>query len=249
MASQAFRRPVTDADLQTLMKFYEMGRAEAGGFDSGVTELVIAILSSPDFLYRAIPASTLAESRPLTDLELATRLSFFLWYTGPDKELLDLAASNRLSQPAVMDAQVDRMLKDPRANSLIENFALAWLNLDELEKVEPLDRSWTPAKRANYETEIRMFLASVLLEDRSVVDLLDADWTFVNQELAQDYGIAGVRGSAFRRVKLDNPNRFGLLGKGAVLLRTSYADRTSPVLRGAWVLYRIVGTPPTPPPT
>jgi len=249
MATQAFRRPVGDAEVAPLMKFYELGRVEEGGFDSGVTELVTAILSSPDFLYRAIPASPKpGESRLLTDLELATRLSFLMWNTGPDKELLDLATARRLSDPAVMNAQVDRMLKDPRANSLVEDFALAWLNVDELDNVEPTDRAFTPAVRTNYETEIRMFLASVLLENRSVTDLLDADWTFVNQDLAQLYGIQGVRGPAFRKVKLDNENRWGLLGKGAVLLRTSYADRTSPVVRGAWVLERIMGTPPTPPP-
>lgn len=249
MATQAFRRPATDADLAFLMKFYEMGRSEPGGFDAGITELVTAILSSPDFLYRVIPSPQQpGATRLLTDLELASRLSFFLWNTPPDQALIDLAASRRLSDPAVMDAQVDRMLKDPRAQSLVDNFALAWLNLDELDQVEPTDREFTPALRANFETEIRMFLASVLLEDRSVVDLLDADWTFLNQDLARHYAIPGVRGPAFRRVKLDNANRHGLLGKGAVLLRTSYADRTSPVVRGAWVLDRITGTPPTPPP-
>jgi hypothetical protein len=142
---------------------------------------------------------------------------------------------------------VARMLKDPRANSLIENFALAWLNLDELDKVEPTE-NWSAAMRANFETEIRMFLASVLLEDRSVLDLINADWTFLNESLAAQYGITGVKGPTFRRVKLDNPNRFGVLGKGAMLLRTSYGDRTSPVLRGAWILDRLMGTPPAPPP-
>ncbi|MFO7325222.1 MAG: DUF1592 domain-containing protein, partial [Pseudomonadota bacterium] len=248
MATQAFRRPVSDEDVQYLMKFYELGRSEPGGFDAGITELVTAILSSPDFLYRAIPAPEQGESRLLTDLELASRLSFFLWNTPPDKELIDLAAANRLSDPAVMNAQVDRMLKDPRAESLVESFALAWLNVDELDKVDPVDRAFTPAMRENFETEIRMFLASVLLENRSVMDLLDADWTFLNEDLARWYGVQGVRGPVFRRVRLENPNRFGLLGKGAVLLRTSYADRTSPVVRGAWVLERIMGTPPTPPP-
>jgi mono/diheme cytochrome c family protein len=249
LGSQAFRRPLTDTDLQRLMKFYELGRTEAGGFDAGVTELVTAILSSPDFLYRAISTSAEAdESRLLSDLELASRLSFFLWSTGPDQQLIDLATSKRLSDPAVMQAQVTRMLKDPRANTLVENFALAWLNLDELEKVDPTDGGFNAAMRTNFETEIRLFLASVLLENRSVVDLLSADWTFVNEALARQYDIAGVRGAQFRRVQLTNDNRFGLLGKGAFLLRTSYADRTSPVLRGAWVLDRIVGTPPTPPP-
>jgi hypothetical protein len=229
------------------MKFYEEGRAEAGGFEAGVTEMVTAIMSSPDFLYRDFPTAAKAgESRLLTDLELGTRLSFFLWNTGPDDRLIELAAARRLSDPTVMQGEIARMLKDPRANTLIENFALAWLNLDELEKVEP--EGFSDAMRTNFETEIRMFLSSVLLEDRSVVDLLTADWTFVNDSLAQHYGIQGVRGSTFRRVTLANENRWGLLGKGAMLLRTSYGSRTSPVLRGAWVLDRIMGTPPAPPP-
>ncbi len=249
MATQAFRRPVTAEDVSFLMKFYEMGRSEPGGFDAGITEMMVAILSSPDFLYRAIPAPQKpGETRLLTDLELATRLSFMMWNTGPDKELLDLAAASRLSDRSVINAQVARMMKDPRANALVENFALGWLNVDELEKVEPTTPGWNVAMRANFETEIRLFLASVLLEDRSVLDLLTADWTFVNEALAQHYGIPGVRGALFKRVQLTNENRFGLLGKGAVLLRTSYADRTSPVLRGAWVLDKIMGTPPAPPP-
>ncbi len=247
MATKAYRRPATDADLAPLMKFYESGRAEAGGFEAGVTEMVTAIMSSPDFLYRDIPTSMMAaESRPLTDLELASRLSFFMWSTGPDEKLIELAAAKRLSDPKVMESEVARMLKDPRANALVENFAMSWLNLDELEKVEP--EGFSDAMRSNYETEIRMFLASILLEDRSVSDMLNADWTFVNEALAQQYGIPGVRSSTFRRVTLTNENRWGLLGKGATLLRTSYGSRTSPVLRGAWVLDRLVGAPPAPPP-
>jgi hypothetical protein len=249
LATQAFRRPVTDADMKMLMKFYDIGRAEAGGFDSGVTELVTATLSSPDFLYRAISTSpTPNQSRPLNDLELASRLSFFLWNQGPDEELISLATGNRLSDAAVLPAQVGRMLKDPRAQSLVEDFALAWLNVDELEQVEPLDPGFNAGMRTNFETEIRLFLASVLLENRSVLDLINADWTFVNEALARQYDIPGVFGPQFRRVALKNENRWGLLGKGAVLLRTSYGDRTSPVLRGAYVLDRILGTPPTPPP-
>ncbi|MEY4761060.1 MAG: hypothetical protein RLZZ200_916 [Pseudomonadota bacterium] len=248
-ATRAFRRPATDADVQRLMKLYDIGRKEPGGFNAGVTELVTAALSSPDFLYRALPTSATArEARPLTDLELASRLSFFLWSTGPDKELLDLAAAGRLSAPAVMRAQAARMLKDARASNLVENFALAWLNLDELDKVEPTDGGFNAAMRANFESEIRLFIGSVLLEDRSVVDLINADWTFLNESLARQYGIDGVRGPQFRRVTLKNPNRFGLLGKGAVLLRTSYGDRTSPVLRGAWILDKLIGAPPAPPP-
>lgn len=249
MATRAFRRPVTDADLEWLMPFYETGRTEAGGFDSGITGLVTAILSSPDFLYRAIRTSTsLEESRELDDLELATRLSFFLWSQGPDEELITLAADGRLSDPAVIEAQVVRMLADPRAESLVDNFALAWLNLDELEQVVPTERGFNNAMRRHFETEIRMFLSSVLLGDRGVHELLTADYTFVNEDLARHYGIPGVLGPQFRRVTLDDENRFGLLGKGAVLLRTSYGDRTSPVLRGAWILDRILGTPPAPPP-
>ncbi len=249
LAAKAFRRPVTDADVTQLMKLYELGRQEAGGFDAGVTELVTAVLSNPDFLYRAIPTTPQAnESRLLSDLELASRLSFFLWSTGPDPELIDLAARSKLSDPIVMQSQVERMLKDPRANTLVENFALAWLNLDELDKVDPTDGGFNAAMRTNFETEIRLFLSSVLLQNRSVVDLLNADWTFLNEALARQYDIPGIRGPQFRRVKLENHNRFGLLGKGAFLLRTSYADRTSPVLRGAWILDRIVGTPPAPPP-
>jgi mono/diheme cytochrome c family protein len=249
LATQAFRRAFTDADLKLLMKSYATGRAEPGGFDSGVTELVTAIISSPDFLYRAIRTSPVPnESRQLSDLELASRLSFFLWNQGPDAQLLELATNKRLHDTAVTNAEVLRMLKDARARSLIDNFALAWLNLDELEQIEPLDPAFNASMRANFETEIRLFLASVLLENRSVVDLLNADHTFLNESLARHYGVPGVFGTQFRRVKLDSENRRGLLGKGAVLLRTSYGDRTSPVLRGAYVLERIMGTPPTPPP-
>ena len=247
LATKAFRRPVGAEDLEWLMPFYETGRAEEGGFDSGVIELVTAILSSPDFLYRSLKIVT-DEPRDLNDLELASRLSFFLWSQGPDEELIALAADGQLSNPATMEAQVSRMLADPRARALVENFALAWLNLDELGAVEPSDRGFNNGMRTNYETEIRLFLASVLLEERSVHELLTADWTYVNDSLANQYGISGVLGSQFRRVTLEDENRWGLLGKGATLLRTSYGDRTSPVLRGAWVLDRIMGTPPAPPP-
>jgi mono/diheme cytochrome c family protein len=249
LGTLAFRRPVTEEDLDWLMPFYEAGRAEAGGFDAGVIELVTAILSSPDFLYRVIESSPAEDSvRELDDLELASRMSFLIWSRGPDEELIALAADGKLSDPAVIDAQVDRMLDDPRAFALVENFALAWLNLDELEQVEPIDPSFNDGMRDNLETEIRLFLASVLLEDRSVVDLLSADYTFVNDALARHYDIPDVLGPQFRRVTLADENRWGLLGKGAMLLRTSYGDRTSPVLRGAWVLDRIMGTPPPPPP-
>jgi Protein of unknown function (DUF1592)/Protein of unknown function (DUF1588)/Protein of unknown function (DUF1585)/Protein of unknown function (DUF1587)/Protein of unknown function (DUF1595)/Cytochrome C oxidase, cbb3-type, subunit III len=249
LATEAFRRPVTDADVKVLMKFYDTGRAEAGGFDSGVTELVTAVLSSPDFLYRAIETARAPnQSRQLSDLELASRLSFLLWSEGPDEQLIGLAANKKLSAPGVVQAQVERMLKDPRALSLVNNFAFSWLNLGTLQQVEPDDKTFTADMRTNFETEARLFLASVLLENRSVLDLINADWTYVNESLARQYDIPGVFGPQFRRVTLTNENRWGLLGKGAVQLRTSYGDRTSPVLRGAYVLDRIMGTPPTPPP-
>jgi len=249
LATRAFRRPVTEADVQLLMKFYETGRAEPGGFDSGVTELLTAILSSPDFLYRAISSPQAPnQTRQLSDLELASRLSFFLWSEGPDEQLIKLAVAKKLSDPAVVQTQVARMLADPRAHALVDNFAFSWLNLGTLNQVEPDDKRFTADMRTNFETEARLFLASVLLENRSVMDLINADWTFVNESLARQYDIPGVFGPQFRRVTLKNENRWGLLGKGAVQLRTSYGDRTSPVLRGAYVLDRLLGTPPTPPP-
>ncbi|MEY4641817.1 MAG: hypothetical protein RLZZ227_1811 [Pseudomonadota bacterium] len=248
LATRAFRRPVGDAELDLLMPFYEVGRAEEGGFDAGITELVTAILSSPDFLFRSIDTPESEGARPLDDLELASRLSFFLWSQGPDAELITLASDGQLSDEAVLQQQIERMLADDRARALVENFALAWLNLDELEQIEPTDPGFNAAMRGNFETEMSLFLESILLEERNVSELLDADYTFVNEALARHYGISGVYGPQFRRVTLTDENRFGLLGKGAMLLRTSYGDRTSPVLRGAWVLDRLMGTPPTPPP-
>jgi hypothetical protein len=249
LATQAFRRPVTDDDLSTLMKFYDDGRSRPGGFDAGVTELVTAILASPDFMYRALSAPTApGQSLALSDLELASRLSFFLWDQGPDRELLTLAEKKQLHDPKVLDAQVARMLKDPRAESLIHDFAFSWLNFGTLDQVEPLDKTYNAGMTKNFETEARLFLSSVLLQNRSVNDLITADWTFVNDALAQQYGIPGVLGPQFRRVTLKDQNRWGILGKGAFELRTSYADRTSPVLRGEYVLDRLMGTPPHPPP-
>jgi hypothetical protein len=249
LATGAFRRPVTDDDVKWLMKFYESGRLQPGGFDAGVIELITAVLSSPDFLYRSIAASPDPDaSRPLDELELASRLSFFLWNQGPDDPLLALASKQQLSDPKVLDAQVERMLKDPRAQSLITNFAFSWLNFGTLNQIEPLDREFTAEMRTNFETEARLFLSSVLLGNRNVNELLTANYTFVNDSLARQYGIAGIRGPQFRKVTLADEDRWGLLGKGAFELRTSYSDRTSPVLRGEYVLDRLMGTPPTPPP-
>ncbi len=253
LAKRAFRRPVGQADLDRLMPFYEDGRAGPGGFDEGIELMTTAVLASPDFLYRAIaPRQTEgAEHYALNDYELASRLSFFLWSQNPDDELLALAASNELSKPDVLDAQVARMLADPRAEVLVTSFAMGWLNVDDLEAVQPdklIFPEFTAGLRGDFAEEIRLFLASVLLEDRNVQTLLTADYTFLNERLARHYGVADVAGPQFRRVTLANPMRHGLLGKGAVLLRTSYGDRTSPVLRGAWVLDKLMGTPPTPPP-
>ncbi len=253
LARRAFRRPVTQADLDRLMPFYEEGRAGAGGFDEGVELLVTAVLASPDFLYRAVAPRAAAgkHSYALDDLELASRLSFFLWGQGPDDELLALGAEGRLTQPAVLDAQVQRMLKDPRAAVLVNEFALRWLTVDDLDAVQPdklLFPEFTDQLREDFSEEIKLFLSSVLLDDRDVRTLLTADYTFLNERLARHYGVTGVVGPQFRRVRLDDKRRFGLLGKGAILLRTSYGDRTSPVLRGAWVLDKLMGTPPTPPP-
>jgi hypothetical protein len=250
---QAFRRPSTQADLDRLMPFYEEGRKGPGGFDEGIEFMVTAVLASPDFLYRAIapPPDAEGDRYALDDFELASRLSFFLWSQGPDERLFELAAAGELSRPDVLAAQVQRMLADVRAEALVRNFALPWLDLDDLEAVQPdilLYRDFTQALREDFAAEISLFLKSVLLEDANVQTLLTADYTFLNERLARHYGIAGVAGPQFRRVALEDETRYGLLGKGAVLLRTSYGDRTSPVLRGAWVLDKLMGTPPTPPP-
>jgi len=253
LARRAFRRSPTDADLARLMPFYEAGRKE-GDFDRGIERLVAAVLVSPDFLYRTIrapQASRASAEYALTDDALATRLSFFLWNTGPDEELFKLAASRELSKPAVLDAQVKRMLADPKASSLVTNFAMKWLGLDRLDAIKPDQQIFTTFSddlRHDLVTEADTFIRSVLLENRPIVELLTSNQTYLNDRVARHYGMTGVNGSQFRWVTLTDPNRLGLLGKGAVLIKTSYPDRTSPVLRGAWVLDKIIGTPPTPPP-
>ena len=254
LARRAFRRPVTTEDIDRLMAFYDAGHEGPGGFDAGIEQMVAAVLVSPDFLYRGIapPQDTQdAKFHALSDLELASRLSFFLWSQGPDDELLELANTGELRRPDVLDAQVRRMLAAPRAEKLVTNFALGWLNLDEIDDFEwnrRLFPEFSPELREDFATEIDLFLHSILLEDENVQELLAAEHTFLNERLAQHYGITSVRGAQFRRVILEDEARRGLLGKGAVLLRTSYGDRTSPVLRGAWVLEKLVGTPPSPPP-
>lgn len=259
LVRRAFRRPATAQDVDRLMPFYELGRANNGPFDLGVEQIVMGVLASPEFLYRSIRGvpstsrtnSTANSDVALTDLELASRLSFFLWNTGPDDTLLSLAASGGLSKPGALDKQVARMLADAKASSLVTSFAMKWLNLADLDAVKPdpaLFPEFSDALRRDMATEAREFLSSILLEDRSVMDLLTADYTFLNERLARHYGIPGIYGAQFRRIVLTDKERWGLLGKGAVQLRTSYGDRTSPVLRGAWVLDKLMGTPPSPPP-
>jgi len=250
LARRAFRRPVTTEDMNRLMPFYEGERRDGGTFDQGIEQVVAAVLVSPQFLYRSIRGPA------LTDLELASRLSFFLWNTGPDEELLTLASANGLTRPGVVEKQVRRMLADSRAGSLVSSFAMKWLNLTTLDQIVP-DPKLFPAfakpldaeqMRRDFSTETEAFIGSLFSEDRSVVELLTGDYTFLNERLASHYGISGITGAQFRKVSLVDKARFGLLGKAAVQLRTSYGDRTSPVLRGAWVLDKLMGTPPTPPP-
>lgn len=252
LATEAFRRPATDADVQRLMGFYATGRKDIGNFIGGVQEIVMAVIASPDFLYRTIqPKGDSKRPQPLTALELASRLSFFLWSDLPDDELRQVAISGKLTEPAVYEKQVKRMLADKRASALVTNFAMRWLNVDDLDAVKPdpeLYRGFNSTLRDDFSTEMKLFLSEALLENRSVLELLSADYTYVNSRLAQHYGIRGVQGATFRRVQLTDPNRFGLLGKAAVLLRTSYPDRTSPVLRGAWVLEKLLNTMTSPPP-
>ena len=252
LARRAFRRPVTAEDLAPLMAFYKAGQV-AGGFEGGVRDALSAILASPHFLYRVESGDAAGGTRTLSDLELASRLSFFLWSSLPDETLLKLATESRLSKPDVLAAQVTRMLADPRARSLSEGFAFQWLQVAKLDEITP-DRAQFPHAsglldpRGLFKEELRLFLDSVLRSDRSVMDLLTADYTFLNERLAMLYGIETVKGSHFRRVALPDTARQGLLGKGAILMLTAYPNRTSPVVRGAWILDRLLGTPPSDPP-
>jgi hypothetical protein len=253
LARHAYRRPVGEVDLAGPLRFYKMGR-EKHGFEGGIQEALTAILASPKFLYRVeVPPSNAqpGSAYRLGDLELASRLSFFLWSQGPDDELLSVAGNNQLHEPAVLAKEVRRMLADPRANALVYNFADEWLNVDEVDRIEP-DPSLFPqfdgALRAAFKKETELFVGSVLRENQSVIRLLDGNYTFVNERLAREYGIPNIQGEQFRRVTLGDPNRWGLLGKGSFLMGTSYANRTSPVKRGAWILENITGTPPHAPP-
>jgi hypothetical protein len=253
LAKRAFRRPVDDADIAGAMGFYTEGR-KTGTFDDGIQKGVLAILSSPRFLYRAHtpPAGAKpGDTYRIQDLDLASRLSFFIWGGLPDDRLIDLAAAGRLQNKAVLESEVRRMLKDPRANTMVRGFTGRWLNVDGLDIVNTdvlLFPDFTADLIPAFKEELFRFVESVFNEDRSVNDLMTANWTFLNERLALHYGIPGVRGGDFRKVVLAEDQRRGLFGKGAVLMATSYANRTSPVVRGAWVLEHLMGTPPSAPP-
>ncbi len=254
LARRAYRRPVTDADTAPLLAAYAAGRQAGGGFEDGVRWAIEALLVSPKFLFRVEePPAGAAPGAPyrLGDLDLASRLSFFLWSSIPDDELVDLAAGGRLREPGVLEGQVRRMIDDPRAQALVENFAGQWLYLRNLPSVAP-DAGRFPEFDDNLRQALRqeteLFVASQIREDRGVLDLLRADYTFVNERLARHYGIPGVYGGHFRRVAYRDDRRAGLLGHGSLLTVTSYPHRTSPVLRGKWLLENLLGAPPPPPP-
>ena len=250
---RAYRRPVADSDLVTPLKFYADARVK-GGFEAGIEMALRAILVSPNFLFRIEadpPGIAPKTAYRITDFELASRLSFFLWSSIPDQELLDMASQGRLKDPAVLEKQVRRMLADPRADALVTNFAAQWLYLRNLESAHPDPRlfpDFDENLRQALRRETELFFESIVREDRNVLDLLRAKYTFLNERLAKHYGIPHVYGSHFRRVALDDVERGGLLGQGSILTVTSYATRTSPVIRGKWILTNILGTPPTPPP-
>jgi len=269
---RAFRRPVTDADLRPLMAFYQSGRAERD-FDFGIEKALRAMLVSPDFLFRieqdprgkqpggaaqwaALQPDKSAASGPgsvyrISDLELASRLSFFLWSSVPDDQLLDLAEKGKLKDPAVLDRQVHRLLDDPRSASLVSNFAGQWLYIRNLAQQKPDPDAFPEfdeSLRQAFRQETELFFQNILREDCSVMDLLDANYTFLNQRLAEHYGIPNIYGPQFRKVTLTDPNRGGLLGQGSILTVTSYPNRTSVVQRGKWILDNLLGSPPPPKP-
>jgi hypothetical protein len=256
LTTKAFRRPASDADIKIMTSFYRSGR-EGGSFDNGIEAVIQRILADPEFIYRAEiePARVAAGSiYRISDLELASRLSFFLWSSIPDMELISLASANKLHTPSVLKQQVARMIADQRSQALVQNFTGQWLNIRGIAASEPvvtLFPDFDSTLRAAFRREVELFFTSIIQEDRTVADLLTADYTFVNERLARHYGIPGIYGPQFRRVKLgaDQDMRKGLLGKGALLTITSDAARTSPVKRGKWFLQTFFGvSPPDPPP-
>ncbi len=253
LARRAFRRPVTDKDTQDLLGFYKSGRSN-GSFEDGIQAAVQRILVDPEFLFRIEkdpPKVAAGAAYRLSDLELASRLSFFLWSSIPDDSLLDLAEKGKLGNPDVYEQQVRRMLADSRSKALMKNFAGQWLYLRNVEKIGP-NPDVFPDFDANlkdaFQQESELYVASMLKEDRSILELLNADYTFVNERLARHYGIPNIYGSQFRRIAVRDENRKGLLGQASILTVTSYATRTAPTIRGRWLLENILGVPPPPPP-
>jgi hypothetical protein len=253
LASAAYRRPLEsrDPEVEFLFDFFEQGQ-HAGGFEAGIQRALAMMLVNPRFLFRfedepdgLAPGSVYR----ISDLDLASRLSFFLWSSIPDAELLALAAEHRLRDPDVLEQQVERMLEDPRSDALVDNFAGQWLYLRPLSDVEPETPAWDENLRNAFRKETELLFKTIMSEDRPILDLIDADYTFVNERLARHYGIGGIKGSYFRRIELapDSPRR-GILGQGSLLTVTSVANRTSPVVRGAWILENLLGAPPPSPP-
>ena len=257
LVKHAYRRPATSADLSLLMEFYNAGRADGGTFDDGIEAAMQRVLADPEFVYRLEPEPAgvkAGQAYRISDLALASRLSFFLWSSVPDDELIDLAAQNKLHEPAILEKQVQRMLADPKSDALISNFTGQWLGVRSLQTTEPvvnLFPDFDDNLRLGYQREIELFFSSIVHEDHSILDLLTANYTFVNERLAKHYGIPNIYGPQFRRVTLpaELDMRRGLLGKGALLTVTSNAARTSPVARGKWFLQTFLGvSPPDPPP-
>jgi hypothetical protein len=254
LASRAFRQPVKNDDpaMEILLGFYQEGRND-GGFDAGIQRALARVLVDPRFIFRMehVPANIpVGSPYRLSDLEVATRLSFFLWSSIPDETLMDRATAAKLSDPAVLEEQARRMLADPKARAMVDNFAAEWMRLRELDNAEPEAPEFDTNLRLAFKRETQMFFEYIMRADRSIVDVLDADYTFVDDRLARHYGIPNIKGSAFRRISLakDDPRR-GILGKGSILLVTSAANRTSPVQRGQWVLENLLGSrAPSPPP-
>jgi hypothetical protein len=254
LSRRAYRRPTTDTDLSTLLSFYRQGRA-TGTFETGIEMALRRMLVSPEFLFRIErdPENISSDAAYfISDIELASRLSFLLWSSIPDDELLDIASRKSLKDPEILEQQVRRMLNDPRAEALVTNFAAQWLYLRNLPAVSPdfiAFPDFDETLRRSLRQETNLFFKSIIREDRSVLDLLNADYTFLNERLAKHYGIPNIYGSHFRRVNLPQDSaRGGLLGQGSILAVTSYATRTSPVVRGKWILENLLGTPPPPPP-
>jgi mono/diheme cytochrome c family protein len=253
LAKQAFRRPITDDDLTAPMAFYAEGR-EQGSFDAGIKNGMMAILASPKFLFRAefapdnaAPGDVVA----ISDLELASRLSFFLWSTLPDAELLDVAARGELRAGDNLQNQVQRMLADPRSAALVDNFVFQWLRLRDLTNIDPdpeIFANYRPGLLNAFQDEISLFVGDLIRDDSSVLDLMTSEYTYLNEDLALHYGITDIKGDHFRKVKLQQPERYGLLGKGGVQMVTSYANRTTPVIRGAYIMENFMGVPPSNPP-